>query len=179
MRRVLVCDLVPFPSFRVLSRLVLRPVCRSFFAFGLLRFFFRLAIIDPPMAYSPTPTRPRTDLTATSHLRRHGATRHRPRREAAAHDLATTRRWLSVERTRHRFALPPTRPRRCLTATCLSRRSGESTGNVATLRAHCSIFPADNTRFSRTYHLDTRLGYNFQPYTTHVRPTGRPCRPFS
>ena len=65
-----------------------------------------------------------------SRFRRQSATRHRPRREAAGHDLATTRRWLSVERTRHRFALPPTRPRRCLTATGHSRRSGESTGKI-------------------------------------------------
>lgn len=34
-------------------------------------------------AHAPTPTRSRTDLTATSNLRRHGATRCCPRREAA------------------------------------------------------------------------------------------------
>ena len=39
--------------------------------------------------------------------------------------------------------------------------------------------PRDDTRFSRTYHLDTCLGYNFHHYTTLVRPTGRPHWPFS
>ena len=53
-----------------------------------------------------------------------------PRRRAGAArpQLARTRRWLSVHRTRYRFTLTPNHSRPSLSATNPSWRSGESTG---------------------------------------------------
>ena len=84
-----------------------------------------LACPDPATARSDSDEhgQPPGRARARAHARR--------RAGAARPQLARTRRWLSVQRTRYRFTLTPTHSRPSLTATNPSWRSGESTGTIS------------------------------------------------